>query len=395
MVKYSTNNMCVPEVINIPDKNQIKIIVGLFAGAILFNWALQNLGLICGFAGGLLSLVYPLILGVCVAFILNMPMRALEKWLFADSQLPLKRPASLLLTILLMLALVFIVLIIVIPEVVRAIETLVIGFPGFIDRATVWGQELFVKYPNLGVWLSGMGLDWDNAERSALSLLKSGAANIMNSIFGISTSLFSGLFNFFLGLIFAVYILSQKENLKRQGHSLLNAYIPKSTGERIIYIGSLANKTFTNFITGQCTEAVILGLMVFAAMTIFRFPYALVISVLVTCTALIPIFGAFIACFIGAFLILVTSPIQALWFVLLFIVIQQIEGNFIYPRVVGNSVGLPALWVLAAVTIGGGAMGIIGMLVSVPVFAVLYVLLRESVKHRVISHGTVPTDTSD
>lgn len=387
--------MCALEVINIPNKNQIKVFIGLAAGVILFNWALQNLGLICGFAGSLLSLVYPLILGVCVAFILNMPMRALENRLFADSRSPLKRPASLLLTLLLMMALVFIVLIIVIPEVVRAIETLVIGFPGFIDRVTAWGQELMARYPNLGVWLSGMGLDWDNAEKSALDLLKSGAANIMNSILGISTSIFSGLFNLFLGLIFAVYILAQKENLKRQGQSLLNAYIPKSTSEHIIHIGSLANKTFTNFLTGQCTEAVILGFMVFAAMTIFRFPYALVISVLVTCTALIPIFGAFIACFIGAFLILVTSPVQALWFILLFIVIQQIEGNFIYPRVVGNSVGLPALWVLAAVTIGGGAMGIIGMLVSVPVFAVLYVLLRESVNDRLKLKDAEATVISD
>lgn len=361
------------------DKNNIKKIVGIVAGAILFNWALQNIPTIYAFLGNIINPIVPLLIGLCIAFILNIPMQALESKLFINKKPKLRRPVSLLLTIVLMLAAVLMVLYIVIPEIVQTFEILLVGLPGFIDSVTAWGKQLPVKLPNLGVLISGMDLDWDNIEKTALNFLKSGATNIMNSIFSIATSVFNGIFNLFLGFVFAVYILFQKENLTRQAKKLLYAYLSEARADRIVSISTLTNKTFSKFLTGQCTEAVILGLMVFVSMSLFRFPYAMVIAVLVTCTALIPIFGAFIACFIGAFLILVTSPVKAFWFVVLFLVLQQIEGNLIYPRIVGSSVGLPALWVLAAVVIGGNTMGIAGMLVSVPLCSVLYVLLRESV----------------
>ena len=318
-------------------------------------------------------------------------MQVLENKLFKKSNARLRRIVSLLLTILLMLALVLLMLSTIIPEIGKTFETLFAMLPGFINSITVWGEQLSAKFPNLGVWLTEMNLDWDSIGKNVFNFLKSWFARIMNSTVIIVSSLFTGVVNFFLGFVFAVYILFQKENLARQVKKLLYSLVPEARADRFVSICALVNKTFSKFITGQCTEAVILGLMFFISLSLFRFPYAMAIAVLVTCTALIPIFGAFIACFIGAFLILVTSPIKAFWFVVLFLVLQQIEGNLIYPRVVGSSVGLSALWVMAAVMIGGGTMGVTGMLVSVPLCSVLYVLLRQSINKK-LAKKNIPTE---
>lgn len=355
---------------------------GIVAGAILFNWALQNIAAIFAFLGKVANLILPLLIGLSIAFILNIPMRVFESKLFKKGTTKLRRIVSLLLTILLMLALVSLVLLTVIPDIGQTVETLLAKLPGFINNATVWGRQLSAKFPNLGRWLSQANLDWESIGKNVFNFLKDGVAGIMNSTVAVVSSVFSGILNFFLGLVFALYILFQKESLARQAKKLLYGLVPEAKADRFVNICALANQTFAKFITGQCTEAVILGLMFFVSLSLFRFPYAIVIAVLVTCTALIPVFGAFIACFIGAFLILVTSPVKAFWFVVLFLVLQQIEGNLIYPRVVGGSVGLPALWIMAAVLMGGGTMGVTGMLVSVPLCSVIYVLLRESIGKR-------------
>lgn len=330
----------------------------------------------------IVDLVLPLLIGLGIAFILNLPMQALERKLPTKYSPKLRRLTSLVLTVLLMLTLILLVLLTVIPEIGRTLETLLAMLPGFIKDVTAWGKQLSAKFPNLGAWLSQMNLNWDNIGNSVFNFLKNSLTNVMNSTVNLARSIFSGVFQFFLGSIFAIYILIQKENLERQMKRSLYAFLPKVQAEHLISLWGLVSQTFAKFISGQCLEAIILGLMFFITMSLFRFPYVLVITVLVTFTALIPIFGAFIACFIGALLILVTNPIQAFWFIVLFLVLQQLEGNLIYPRVVGRSVGLPPLWVLSAVTIGGGLMGITGMLISVPLFAVCYVLFREAINAR-------------
>lgn len=369
-------------------------LIKVVAGAVLFYWLLQNLQPILAFLEKIVDLALPLLIGLGIAFILNLPMQALEKKLPTKYSPKLRRLTSLVLTILLMLVLILLLLLTVIPEIGRTLETLLAMLPGFIKDVTAWGKQLSAKFPNLGAWLSQMNLNWDNIGNTVFDFLKKSLTNVMNSTVNLARSIFSGVFQFLLGSVFAVYILIQKENLHRQTKRTLYAFLPKVKADHMISLWGLVSQTFAKFISGQCLEAIILGLMFFITMSLFRFPYVLVIAVLVTFTALIPIFGAFIACFIGALLILVTSPVRAFWFIVLFLALQQLEGNLIYPRVVGRSVGLPPLWVLSAVTIGGALMGITGMLVSVPLCSVFYVLLRELVNERLAKKGLPPDKTT-
>lgn len=207
---------------------------------------------------------------------------------------------------------------------------------------------------------------------------------MLSSTISVATGIVSGVGTFFIGLVFACYILLQQEFLKRQMKKLIFAYLKEKHANRFLQICALTYRTFSNFLTGQCLEAVILGMMFFVSMTILRFPFAVLVGVLIAFTALIPIFGAFIGCVVGAFLILTISPSQAAAFIVLFIVLQQIEGNLIYPKVVGGSIGLPAIWVLVAVTLGGSLFGIVGMLVFIPIVSVVYTLLKEDVNKRLI-----------
>ena len=206
----------------------------------------------------------------------------------------------------------------------------------------------------------------------------------------------SGVTTFVIAFVFACYILLQKERLNIQIRKIMYAYMKKDLVKKVLDVCSLTYKTFSSFLTGQCVEAVILGTMFVIAMSVFRLPYALLVGVLIAFTALIPIFGAFIGCFVGAFLILMVAPMKALMFVIMFLVLQQIEGNLIYPKVVGSSVGLPSIWVLAAVSIGGSLMGVVGMLVFIPVVSVLYTLLRNNVYGRLANKGfSVDNDSGD
>ena len=217
---------------------------------------------------------------------------------------------------------------------------------------------------------------------SVVNFLKNGMGNMLSSTFTVASGIVSGTVNGFIALVFSVYILAQKEKLGEQFKRVLRAYTSQRINDGVLHVCTLLYRNFSNFIIGQCTEAVILGLMFIVSMTIFRFDYAVMIGVLIAFTALIPIVGAFLGCFVGAFVMLVDDPVKAIWFVVLFIVLQQIEGNLIYPHVVGNSVGLPSIWVLAAVTIGGSLMGIFGMLVFIPLLSTVYMLLRENVNRR-------------
>lgn len=366
-------------------KNMRNILIVVVIAILLF-WGLQNLSTVSYFFNTIFGILTPFLLGLCIAFILNVPMKVIENNIFPANAKDkkgiykkFKRPVSLLLTIIFVLAIIILVMLIVIPEVVRTFGILRTGIPNFILRIQELYNELIARLHELMPGITTAKINWADINKTVFGFLQNGTTSLLGFTVNIATSIFSGVLNFVLGFIFAIYILIQKESLARQVKRVLYAYLPETKADRLLYILRLSNKTFSNFITGQCLEAVILGAMFFITMLIFRLPYALMVGVLIAFTALIPLFGAFIGLFVGTFLILVSSPIKALWFIILFFVLQQIEGNLIYPRVVGNSVGLPAIWVLVAVTLFGSTFGIIGMLVSVPIFSVLYTLLREDV----------------
>ena len=383
------------------NRKQIRVLFALVAFGVLLFVGLQNLGTVWGFVQILIGLLMPFIIGLCIAFILSVPMRAVETHLFRPLDKKcgriwrkIRRPLAATVTLLLALGVLAAAVFLIIPELGRSLRTLADSIPGFIARAQAWLTELAQKYPQWQDWINDLQLDWNAIAQKLLAFAQSGAVDLFNSTVSLATSIFSGVFNLFLGVIFAMYVLMQKETLARQITNVLRAHLPDAKTDRLLEIGRLSNRTFSRFITGQCLEAVILGLMFFVTMCIFRFPYALMIAVLIAVLALIPIFGAIIGCVVGAFLIFVGDPMQAFWFVVMFLILQQIEGNFIYPKVVGTSVGLPSIWVLAAVTVGGGVMGIFGMLVAVPLSSVLYSLLRDSTNRRLARRG-IPVPDGD
>ncbi|HIW73264.1 MAG TPA: AI-2E family transporter [Firmicutes bacterium] len=369
------------------NKSNMKKLLAVVAFAVLLFVGLQNLPAVVAFFGFLFRLFFPFLLGLCIAFILNVPLRFVERLLFRRKPpsrvaKKLRRPVSLLVALLLVAGVVFIVLFLLIPEVGRTLQALANRIPPFIAGVQSWAADLIARHPEWADWLTSLEIDWNQIGTQAMGWLTDGTGLLLDSTFRAATSVFSGLVNFFLGLIFAIYVLMQKEKLGRQVKKVLYAYLPEKYADRAVAIGALSHKTFSSFLSGQCLEACILGLLFFIALTVFRFPYALMISVLTAFTALIPIFGAIIGCAVGAFCILIVDPMQALWFILLFQVIQQIEGNLIYPHVVGNSVNLPSMWVLVAVTVGGSTMGVAGMLLFIPLCSVLYAVFRETVGRR-------------
>lgn len=340
-------------------------------------------------AAFLLGIMRPFIYGGGVAFVLNIPMKLIEEKLLGrwkkKGAKKWKRPLSMVLSIALIVLVLAVVVGMVLPQIALTAAEVGKKIPVFMEQMMLEFEQLAENEPALADWVSkleSMEINWDSIQENIVHFLKNGAGNVLNSTFNVAGSIISGVVNGAIALVFALYILAQKERLAGQGRRLLSAYLPARIGDRILEICSLLYKNFSNFITGQCLEAVILGAMFVISMSIFRMPYALMVGVLIAVMALIPIVGAFIGCAVGAFLIMINNPLQALWFVVLFLVLQQIEGNLIYPRVVGNSVGLPSIWVLMAVSIGGSLFGVAGMLLFIPLMSTCYALLRESVNKR-------------
>lgn len=337
----------------------------------------------------LISIIRPFLVGAAIAFVVNIPMKAIEKHLFTkrkNSVLEkLRRPLSLVLTLLAILSVMVFVVLTVVPQLTRTVMELGTRFPIFLNNMFAEVERLFASNPEIVSQLDQLqdiAVDWRGLVENVGNFLKNGIGSMVSSTFNFASSIVSGVVNGFISFIFSIYILSQKEKLGDQVKRILSAYLPSRKKDWILKVSTLLNRNFCNFITGQCLEAVILGLMFFLSMSLFRFPYALLVGVLIAFTALIPIVGAFIGCFVGAFLIMIDNPIMAVWFVILFLLLQQIEGNLIYPHVVGNSVGLPSIWVLAAVSVGGSLMGIVGMLVFIPLVSTVYTLIKENVNQR-------------
>ena len=378
------------------NKKNIKKILWIITFAIVLFSILQNMEKVSSVVRIAVGLLSPLLIGLCIAFVFNVPMRFIEAHLLRNRKkfrIPskLKRPLSITLTLLFVTGVISIVVFLLLPELINTFGMLKNMLPIFIEDTQTWAMQFSDEFPEITTWIMNIELDWNKIT----SFIQNGATNVISSTFNAAASVVNGTINFFLGLIFAFYLLSQKEKLMVQAKRFLYAFFPEKKMDSILRVGSLANKTFSNFISGQCTEAVILGVLCFIGMSVFRFPYALMISVLVGFMSLIPIFGAFIGVAIGAFLILMVSPLKALWFVVFFIVLQQVEGNLIYPRVVGNSIGLPAIWVLVAVIVGGSAMGILGMILFIPLCSVLYALLREAVPKKLSEKGLERNETEN
>lgn len=366
-------------------RKMMKQLVGLLCLAAALVWGVQHSVQLMGWLRVFLGIVQPFLLGCAIAFVLNLPLRAIERKLLRRWNSAARRPVSLLMSLGFVILVVALVVVMIVPELVEAIADIVQQVPVALERLVLWLNEMAVRYPQLdqsAAVLAQLEENWQEIVENALSMLKHGLGSVVSTTIGVAGSVISGVATTFIAFVFSFYLLMQKEKIAGQVKRVLTAYLPSRAAERTVQVCCLLDKNFSSFIAGQCLEAVILGSMFVVSMTLLRMPYAVMVGVLIAFTALIPIVGAFIGCFVGAFLILLENPMQAVAFVVLFLVLQQLEGNFIYPRVVGSSVGLPSIWVLAAVTVGGSLFGIVGMLVFIPLISTAYSLLRDSVNAR-------------
>lgn len=367
------------------NKKSMKKIRELIVFTAILVVALWKFDTVLEGAKNIWGILFPFVLGGAIAFVINVPMSFLEKKIFGKTKdgnkmgEKLARPISLLLTIILAVGVIALVMFGVIPQLTRTMGSLMISIANFVPQMQNWIREFSHNNQDIMKLVNQVQFNQDQAIKWGISILGSGAGNMMNTTMSAVGSIVSGFATFFIAFSFACYILFQKEKLHVQIRKVFFAFISKQKAEAFLKICSLTYQTFANFLTGQCVEAVILGSMFVVTLSILKMPYALLIGTLIAFTALIPIFGAFIGCAVGCFLIFMVSPKQAILFIIVFLILQQIEGNLIYPHVVGGSVGLPSIWVLAAVTIGGNLMGIVGMLIFIPLVSVLYTIFREFV----------------
>lgn len=381
------------------ERTILKSIIFLVIAALIvmhFDIALKGLFSLIGFMS-------PMILGFAIAFVINIILVRLERIYFPHAKnrflIKSRRPVCIILSLLIILAAIAFVIAMVIPELINAFTLLskeiVESYDTILEKAATFVNRI----PPLKQWLftnfeidlaHPTDIDWESFFEKVVTMIigTDGAGqvgSIMDSTVNLASSIGSGVVRFFIALVFGIYALASKEKLSRQVKQLVYAYLKPRTADRIYHVCNVANETFSNFIVGQCTEAMILGVLCIIGMSIFRFPYAVMVGTLVGATALLPIIGAYLGAIVGAIMVLTQSgPLQMLLFVVFIIVLQQIEGNLIYPKVVGSSVGLPGIWVLAAVTIGGSLNGIFGMLIGVPLAATIYRLLREDSQKRLV-----------
>lgn len=368
------------------NKENIKKIRGIIIFTALLIVCLWKYDVVFEFFRFIFGVTFPFILGGAFAFVLNVPMNFFQRHLFPEERIEktrwLKkaaRPFSLILVLILVIGVVSVVMFILIPQLGATFGSLGSSIQNFVPKVQKWAENVFKGNEQIRSWIGNLNFDWNRIMEVGVDFFRHGAGNMLDSTITVARSIISGLTTFFIAFVFACYILLQKEKLNIQVKKVMFAFIPRGKAEAALEVFSLTYNTFSSFLTGQCVEAVILGSMFVVSMSVLKIPYALLIGIVIAFTALIPIFGAFIGCAIGAFLIFMVNPVKALIFVILFLILQQIEGNLIYPHVVGNSVGLPSIWVLAAVSIGGSLMGIVGMLIFIPIVSVLYALFREIV----------------
>ena len=351
------------------------------AACIVLYWLLhepERVESVWGFISNLLS---PFVVGSALAFVLNVPMRGIERWFGSVKNKFLRRSVAIVLTFVFIGLLLYLVFRMLLPQLIDTIQNLTRQLPVFLTGIVDWVKEFLADHPDVLAWLEENTkyeeMDWSEIIEKVVGLAGSSVTLIISGVFSMIGTLFAGIFNAVISVVFAVYCLARKEILARQFRRLAYSFLPERFCDKTIRILRLTNATFSNFISGQCVEACILGCLFAVCMMIFRMPYIPLVCVLISVTALVPIVGAFVGCILGAFFILVNDPLQAVWFVIMFLILQQFENNVIYPKVVGKSVGLPGMWVLLAVTVGGELLGVAGMLLMIPLASVLYALLRE------------------
>ena len=367
-------------------KKNIILIITYIA---LIIFVLVNFEKILSILGYIINIFSPFIFGAIVAFVLNVLVNFIERKLFGKVKkktwLKIKRPLSITISVVLVIFIIVFIMNLLIPQLKNSVSL-------FTDSLPTYKEDIIniMNKFNLEETTIKKASDYlDNFGKFITDYIKGNSKDVITVTTEVATSLIAIISKAVIAIVFAIYIIAQKETLKRQFNKLMSAYLKPRTVNRINKYASMANTTFSNFVTGQCLEALIFGSLCFLGMLILRLPYATTIAVLLGFTALIPVFGAFIGTFLGAFLILMISPIKAIIFVVFILVLQQIEGNLIYPKVVGKSVGLPGIWVLLSVTIGASVGGILGMLIATPLCSLLYILLRQAVNDRINSNKIV------
>lgn len=354
----------------------------LVAFGIVLYLVLSNIQYVLQGVSYIASVAFPFILGSCLAFVINVPMRFFENRVFYKTKKG-KRVFSMIAAIACIVGVIVLVCGLIIPELVDTLYKLSNSIPGFVREIQDFLENISKDNPMIHNYISQMEFDWNKISGDLMDFLQTWAASLLNSTFTLVSGAVQAVVSFMLGFVFALNALMQKETLACQVKKILFAFLPVKVVKYMIRVGRLSNQAFSNFLSGQCTEAVILGTLIFVSMKILGLPYAVLIAVFIGVTSLIPIVGGFIGCWVGVFLILLVDWKQAIIFIIMFVVVQQFEGNVIYPHVVGNSVGLPGIWVLVAVTIGGNMAGVVGMIFSIPICSVLYQLLREIVNNQI------------
>ena len=351
---------------------------------------------ISGLLSAVFAAAFPILIGGAIAYVINIPMTFYEKHYFPKKNgkffTVTRRPVCMTAAFLTVIAVMVIVVWLIIPKLGECVSVIVAKFPALFEKALLFAKSLDVMPEDIINSLSE--IDWQSKLTDMIGTITSGVGNVVGGVISVVAGVFSGIVTVLLSIIFSIYILATKDNLRIGGTKLLNRYASEKWKKRISYVLSVLDECFHSYIVGQCTEALILGGLCTLGMLIFGFPYALMIGALVAFTALIPVAGAYIGAGVGAFMILTESPVKALLFLVFIVVLQQLEGNIIYPKVVGTSMGLPGIWVLAAVTIGGGIFGVLGMLLGVPIAAAVYRIIGDDVKKAEVVPvaETVPTE---
>lgn len=380
-------------------------ILGVIVLGILFYAVINNLGTFFSGINFIWSVFTPVILGLCMAFVLNLPLRFLENKVFgkltrANGKVwaKLKRPICLILSIVLILSLLVLLLSFIIPQFISTCADFFLKLPEYMEHLSATANDLIVRF-NLPIDLNQTSVDWQSVSALALQLFNTNGQAITQGAIGIATGLVNGVINLILGLVFSIYILASKEELGKLAKSVLYSILPREKARKFISVVVLSNKAFIGFVSGQCVEVGVIGILCFIGMLIFRFPHALMVSCIIAVTAFVPVFGGIIGAIIGAFLILLASPIKALWFLVFIIVLQQLESHIVYPKIMGKHVDLPGIWVLLAVTIGGGLFSILGIIISVPLCSVLYTLSKKWITKRLeeknICHRSMSNDSTE
>lgn len=376
------------------DKKTLRyVFIGAITCIVLY-WVLHDMERVQGLWAILTRVFSPFFIGASFAFIINVPMRAIEGRLMKINKPRVRRLLAIALTLICVLLVVGLVFALLIPELVDTIKSLVVKLENFPSEVETSGSEFLAKHPKIMEWLQNNTnfeeIDWSDLVQNLLSSAGKGMTSLVDGAFSAIGGIADAFMDAFISVVFCVYCLVQKETLARQGRKLLYAFLPEKVSDQTVRILRLTNSTFSNFLSGQCLEVCILGCLFAVSMAIFRMPYIPLVSVLVAVTAFIPVVGAWAGCIIGAFFILVANPAQAFWFVIMFIVLQQIENNLIYPRVVGTSIGLSGMWVLVAVGVGGELGGVAGMFLMIPVASVIYTLIGELTNNRLANKALDP-----